>query len=53
MSLCQNHLPVFTLPMTLTTLVILLTNQGRRTRMCGVEGQLQRTKVREEINPCD
>ena len=45
MSFCQNHLPVFTLPMTLTTLVMLLTSQGRKTRMCGVERQLQRTKV--------
>lgn len=39
-----NHLPVFTLPMTLSTLVMLMVSmgQGRRQSCFGVRGQLER-----------
>lgn len=38
----QNYLPVFTLPMTLVTLVMLLVSSERQSRWCGVGGQLVR-----------
>ena len=38
----QNLLPVFTLPMTLCTLVMLMVSQGRERSCCGVGGQLER-----------
>merc|ERR1711976_1062387 len=42
-----NHLPVFTLPMTLSTMVMLLVTMGqeRRHQCCGVGGQLERCQV--------
>ena len=38
----QNLLPVFTLPMTLCTLVMLMVTKERGRRLCGVGGQLDR-----------
>ena len=38
----QNLLPVFTLPMTLCTLVMLMVTQDRQRTCCGVGGQLER-----------
>ena len=38
----QNLLPVFTLPMTLCTLVMLMVSQERKQEWCGVGGELER-----------